>query len=160
MAEEAGDYYPLRRFVADTIAMIVFSTSTGMLIEIFLSGMSFGQSLQARLTAIPANTITARPYGMFRDWVIRVSGATKGGQVRKAISDIIAFILFQVPLYATILLTAGANPRQIATACGTVTILSAFMGRPYGIFLDFVRLLFKARKKHQLSGAADSGGRL
>ena len=137
----------MRRFFADTFAMITFSTVVGMVIEILVSGMTLGQSVQARLTAIPANLLTARLYGMFRDWMFRLVRANEGGQVRKGIADILAFVLFQVPLYATILATSGANVRQIATACGTVTILSAFMGRPYGIFLDFSRWLFRIKKQ-------------
>ena len=135
----------MRRFFADTVAMITFSTIVGMVIEILVSGMTLGQSVQARLTAIPANLLTARLYGMFRDWVFKRMKAHGGGQIRKAVADITAFVLFQVPLYATILGTSGANLRQIVTACGTVTVLSAFMGSPYGIFLDFSRWLFRIK---------------
>ena len=137
----------MRRFLSDTFAMITFSTLVGMVIEIIVSGMTLEQSVQARLTAIPANLLTARLYGMFRDWMFRLFGAHEGGQVKKGIADILAFVLFQVPLYATILATSGANVRQIVTACGTVTIFSAFMGRPYGVFLDFSRWLFKIKEQ-------------
>jgi len=138
----------MRKFLADTFTMITFSTVVGMVIEILISGMTLGQSVQARLTAIPANLLTARLYGMFRDWVFRLMRVNEGGQVRKGITDILAFVLFQVPLYATILATSGANVRQITMACGTVTIFSAFMGRPYGIFLDFSRWwLFRIKKQ-------------
>ena len=143
LKEEGGC---MRRFFADTFAMITFSTVVGMVIEILISGMTLGQSVQARLAAIPANLLTARPYGIFRDWVFRLMRANEGGHVRKGIADILAFVFFQVPLYVIILATAGANVRQIATACGTITILSAFMGRPYGIFLDFSRWLFRIKK--------------
>ncbi|MBI3599772.1 MAG: L-alanine exporter AlaE [Nitrospinae bacterium] len=134
-------------FFADTFAMITFSTVVGMVIEILVSGMTLGQSAQARLTAIPANLLTARLYGIFRDWVFQLMRALKGGQVKEGIADIMAFILFQVPLYATILAISGANVHQIATACGAVTILSVFMGRPYGIFLDFSRWLFRIKRQ-------------
>jgi len=136
----------MRRFLSDTFAMITFSTVVGMVIEIIVSGMTLNQSVQARLTAIPANLLTARLYGMFRDWIFRLLRAQEGSQLKKGIADILAFVLFQVPLYATILATSGANICQIATACGTVTIFSAFMGRPYGIFLDFSRWLFRIKK--------------
>lgn len=132
-----------RKFIADTFAMITFSTVVGMVIEILISGMTLGQSIQARLTAIPLNFITARPYGIFRDWIFRMTGANESGQIRKGFADIMAFVLFQVPLYATILFTSGANLKQIITACSTVSILFVFMGRPYGAFLDFSRWLFR-----------------
>lgn len=135
----------MRRFFADTFAMITFSTVVGMAIEI-ASGMTLKQSAQVRLTAIPVNFLTARLYGMFRDWMFRLFKIQKNNQFLKGIADILAFVLFQVPLYATILATSGDSVRQIAISCSTITILSVFMGRPYGIFLDFSRWLFRIKK--------------
>lgn len=57
----------LRHAVADTFAMVVYCTVVNMMIEIFLSGMSFQQSLSSRLVAIPVNIIIAVPYGFYRD---------------------------------------------------------------------------------------------
>ena len=42
----------LRHAVADTFAMVVYCSVVNMLIEIFLSGMTFEQSLSSRLVAI------------------------------------------------------------------------------------------------------------
>lgn len=55
----------LRHAVADTFAMVVYCTVVNMMIEIFLSGMTFEQSLSSRLVAIPVNIIIAVPYGIF-----------------------------------------------------------------------------------------------
>jgi hypothetical protein len=137
----------MRRFLADTFAMITLSTVCGMVIEIFVSGMTLGQSAQARLAAVPVNLLTARPYGMFRDWLFQMTKADIGGEVRKILVDTLAFIVFQVPLYATILWFSGANTRQIAAACGSVTIVSAFIGRPYGMLLELFRWLFGVKKE-------------
>lgn len=49
----------LRHAVADTFAMVVYCSVVNMLIEIFLSGMSFEQSLYSRLVAIPVNILIA-----------------------------------------------------------------------------------------------------
>lgn len=141
----------MRRFLSDTFAMITFSTVVGMAIEILIAGMTLGQSVQARMTAVIPNLITARPYGMFRDWVFRETRAETGPELRKTIADIMTFACFQVPLYAIILWSTGASSRQIVTACGSVTILSAFMGRPYGLFLEFSRWLFKAKEESRSS---------
>lgn len=61
----------LRHAVADTFAMVVYCSVVNMLIEIFLSGMTFEQSLSSRLVAIPVNIMIAWPYGMYRDAVMR-----------------------------------------------------------------------------------------
>ena len=65
--------FPLkyRNAAADTFAMVVFSFAAGMMIEIFISGMSFEQSLASRTLSIPVNIAIAWPYGMFRDYMIR-----------------------------------------------------------------------------------------
>lgn len=63
----------LRHAVADTFAMVVYCSVVNMLIEIFLSGMSFEQSLSSRTVAIPVNIMIARPYGLYRDAVMRLA---------------------------------------------------------------------------------------
>lgn len=50
----------LRHAVADTFAMVVYCSVVNMLIEIFLSGMTFEQSLSSRPVAIPVNIMIAR----------------------------------------------------------------------------------------------------
>ena len=142
---EKKENYVIRRLFADTFAMVIFSTVVGMIIEVFVSGITLNQSVQARLTAIPVNLIIARPYGIFRDWIIKITHANEGGQIKKAIVDIISFVIFQVPIYSTILLTTGASVHKIVIAAGMLTIVSAFVGRPYGIFLDFSRWLFRVK---------------
>jgi hypothetical protein len=132
-----------RSFIADVFAMIVFSTAVGMGVEVYISGMTFSQSLAARIASIIPNLLTARPYGVFRDWVLRLFGVTKGRWLRRGIADIVAITIFQVPLYAIILWFAGANRAQILTACSALSILSAFMGWPCGLFLDLCRKIFR-----------------
>lgn len=61
----------IRHAAADTFAMVVFCFVTGMIIEIFVSGMTFQQSLASRTLSIPVNIAIAWPYGVFRDYVLR-----------------------------------------------------------------------------------------
>lgn len=136
----------MRRFLADTCAMVVFSIIAGMFIEVVISRMTIEQSIQARLIAIPFNLITARPYGIFRDWIFRIMRTTEAGAIKQGLTDIVAFTCFQVPFYALILTLAGATITQTITACTTASLVIVFMGRPYGIFLDFVRALFGIRQ--------------
>lgn len=133
---------PVRRFLSDAFAMVVFSFAVGMAVEVLISGLTVSQSLHARLSAIPVNLVTARPYGWFRDRVLSLARAERGGWLRKTAVEVAAFVAFQVPVYMSILLLAGASARQILTSCATLAALSAFMGRPYGVFLDFSRRLF------------------
>jgi L-alanine exporter len=129
----------MRRFIADTFAVIVFSTLIGLFLELVIAGMTLSQSLQARITSVPVMILTARPYGIFRDWVFKVSGADKAGRVGRAIADIGAFVAFQIPVYAAILLMAGANLNQVVAACASAIIVLVVSGRPYGLFMEFSR---------------------
>ncbi|GLQ71651.1 L-alanine exporter AlaE [Vibrio penaeicida] len=133
----------IRHAAADTFAMVVFSFVVGMLIEIFVSGMSFEQSLQSRTLSIPVNIAIAWPYGVFRDWVLNQGGRIHGGELTKRISDVIAYVLFQSPVYAAILWFVGASSDQIVTAVASNAVVSCGLGVLYGYFLDNCRKLFR-----------------
>ncbi len=123
--------------------MVVFCFVSGMVIEIFVSGMSFEQSLQSRLLSIPVNIAIAWPYGIFRDFVLRQGARFSDSSVMRNISDLLAYVLFQSPVYAAILLAVGASTDQIITAVATNAAISCGMGVLYGYFLDYCRRWFK-----------------
>jgi len=134
----------MRKLIADTLALLIFSTAAGMFVEILASGMSLASSLQARITAIPIILVTGRPYGVYRDWLMRVARVHSGSFTRQTFTDILAFVTFQVPVYAAILLTAGATLQQIITACVSAVVILVISGRPYGLFLEFCRYVLRA----------------
>jgi hypothetical protein len=134
----------MRRLVADTVALIVFCTVAAGMVEVLVVGLSAAQLVQTRLAAIPAIVFTARPYGLWRDMIFRWFGAAEGGPARAAMFDIVAFVSFQAPVYATILYFAGASIEQIALAIPSAAVAMVMAGRPYGVFLEWVRSLFGA----------------
>lgn len=139
----------LRHAVADTFAMVVYCSVVNMLIEIFLSGMTFEQSLSSRLVAIPVNIIIAWPYGLYRDAVMRfVRRISPAGWV-KNLADVLAYVTFQSPVYVAILLTVGADWHQIVAAVSSNIVISMLMGAVYGYFLDYCRRLFKVSQYSQ-----------
>jgi hypothetical protein len=132
----------MKRFLADTFALIVFSTVAGAFVEFLIAGLSASQVLQARLVAVPVILLTARPYGLYRDWLFRAFRARAGGPLRAALIDILAFVSFQVPVYALNLALAGATLGQIAASVASAVVILLISGRPYGLFLDWCRRLF------------------
>ena len=92
------------------------------------------------------NLATGRPYGIFRDWVFRVLHIGEGQKFKTGMADAISFVLFQIPLYATVLALSGASLRQIAVACMSMTLVFAIVGRPYGLFLEFCRRVLGVEK--------------
>ncbi|MBY8157718.1 L-alanine exporter AlaE [Vibrio fluvialis] len=139
----------IRHAAADTFAMVVFCFVAGMIIEIFISGMTFEQSLASRTLSIPVNIAIAWPYGVFRDFVLRQGRKISAGSMMKNISDLVAYVLFQSPVYAAILYTVGASSEQIVTAVASNALVSCGMGVLYGYFLDICRRWFKVPGYYQ-----------
>ncbi len=135
--------FSVRHAAADTFAMVVFCSALGMAVEILLSGMTFQQSLASRLMAIPVNIAIAWPYGLYRDWIIRLSGYLSRRRVVKVIADLLAFVSFQLPVYAGILFAVGASYEQIMTALASTAVISCGMGVVYGQFLEICRRWFR-----------------
>ncbi|MBE3667440.1 L-alanine exporter AlaE [Vibrio navarrensis] len=139
----------IRHAAADTFAMVVFCFISGMIIEILISGMTFQQSLASRTLSIPVNIAIAWPYGMFRDWVLRQGAKVSTSGLMKNVSDLVAYVLFQSPVYAGILLAVGASTEQIITAVTSNAVISCGMGVLYGYFLDMCRRWFKVPGYYQ-----------
>ncbi|MGL4191691.1 MAG: L-alanine exporter AlaE [Vibrio sp.] len=133
----------IRHAAADTFAMVVFCFVAGMMIEVLISGMTLQQSLASRTLSIPVNIAIAWPYGIFRDYVLRQGYKLSSHSGMKNLSDLVAYVLFQSPVYAAILFTVGASSDQIITAVGTNALVSCAMGVLYGYFLDMCRRWFK-----------------
>lgn len=133
----------VRSVVADMFAMVVFCFVTGMMVEIFVSGMSFEQSLASRLLSIPVNILIAWPYGVFRDAVQKAAQRQSSAKWMKRAADFVAYVAFQSPVYAAILFIVGAAPEQILTAVASNALLSGVLGVVYGSFLERCRKLFR-----------------
>ncbi|WP_277205976.1 L-alanine exporter AlaE [Vibrio misgurnus] len=133
----------IRHAAADTFAMVVFCFVAGMMIEVLISGMTLQQSLASRTLSIPVNIAIAWPYGVFRDYVLRQGYKLSSHSGMKNLSDLVAYVLFQSPVYAAILFTVGASSDQIITAVSTNALVSCAMGVLYGYFLDMCRRWFK-----------------
>ncbi|WP_454562116.1 L-alanine exporter AlaE [Pseudomonas sp. AIG] len=73
---------PTRRtaFIADTTALILFFTTTGIINERFIAGMTWDQVLHARLLgAAVMMLVLGRPYGAFLNGVRKLFGLPPGG---------------------------------------------------------------------------------
>lgn len=129
-----------RNFVADTLALVIFFTIASGVNERLVAGLSWPEVGVSRLIGAPLMVLTARPYGMWRDCIFRL--ASPPGRWGKAAVDAFALMAFQVPIYAAILATAGADGSAILRGVIGFAALMLVLGRPYGVWLDFVRALF------------------
>jgi hypothetical protein len=128
-----------RAFIADTTALILFFTTTGIINERFIAGMSWEQVLHARLLGAVLMVPVGRPYGLWRDWLMRRAGP---GRLSQLSWDSLALVSFQAPIYAAIIAVSGASGRGLVLGVLGATGMMLVLGRPYGAFLNWIRSLF------------------
>lgn len=140
MADLVEDKQQRRRsFIADTVALIVFFTTTGIMNERFIAGMSWEQVFNARLLGAALMVPVARPYGIWRDWLIQRANDTR---LSRLLWDSTALMTFQVPIYAAIIAISGAEGWGLLRGILSAAVMMLVLGRPYGAFLNWVRALF------------------
>lgn len=126
-------------FLADTTALILFFTTTGIINERFIAGMTWDQVLHARLVGAVLMVPVARPYGLWRDRVMKRAGQRR---VSRLLWDSFALVSFQVPLYAAIIASSGASGGELIRGTLGAALMMLALGRPYGAFLNRVRKVF------------------
>lgn len=126
--------------LADTLALVSFFTLTGTLNERYIAGMAWDAVAVARLIGAPLMVLTARPYGLWRDAVMRWAGRPAGW--RATLWDSVALLVFQVPIYAAIIALGGAGGAELLRGLAGACVMFLVLGRPYGIWLDLVRRWF------------------
>lgn len=126
-------------FLADTTALLLFFTTTGIINERVIAGMTWEQVLHARLLGAILMVPVARPYGIWRDWLMRRAGE---GRISQLLWDSMALVSFQVPVYAAIIAFSGASGSGLVQGTLGAALMMLLLGRPYGAFLNGVRKLF------------------
>ncbi|GAB2512637.1 L-alanine exporter AlaE [Microbulbifer agarilyticus] len=130
-------------WLLDVFAMNSFSWAIAIPIELLLAGMSWSEHLKIRLLAVVFNSVIARPFSIYRSWVVKRFG--RGGALHNYAVDTFVFLSFQLPLYTVNMMLGGASMAEIATACITFAMIAGVLGRPYGIYLDFLRRIWARR---------------
>jgi hypothetical protein len=130
----------MRSFLADTLALILFFTVTSGLNERFVAGMEWGEVAVSRSVGAVLMVLTARPYGLWRSWFMARLDPRTGGAT--LLADSAALLLFQVPIYLVILLVGGADVGAALRGCAGFAALMLALGRPYGLWLEWVRARF------------------
>lgn len=128
-----------RAFIADTTALLLFFTTTGVINERFIAGMTWEQVFHARLLGAVLMVPVGRPYGVWRDLLMR---RARPSRLSRLFWDSLALVSFQVPIYAAIIAISGASGWGLVHGIGGATIIMLVLGRPYGAFLNWVRSLF------------------
>ncbi|WP_262928007.1 L-alanine exporter AlaE [Rhizobium wenxiniae] len=125
--------------MADTLALLLFFTATGVINERMIAAMSWEQIFNARLLGAVLMIPVARPYGIWRDFLMR---RASDKQLSRLFWNSSALITFQVPIYAAILALSGAQSASLLSGTLGATVMRLVLGPPYGAFLNWVRSCF------------------
>jgi hypothetical protein len=86
------------------------------------------------------NSLFGKPYGKFRDYAFKTTKTTdRSSFLRKAVVDTSALMIFWMPMYVGQMYLAGASKKSILIASAIATPLSLVEGRPFGMFMDWMR---------------------
>lgn len=130
------------KFTADAVAMNVFSLLYG-LNERFVAGMDWEEVGKTRLAAAIGNTITGRPYGIYRDWMMKKLNVREDSSwLKKYAADVLVFATGQTPLYMLYLAASGADLEKMTKAAVFLTLVAPLAGRPQGATYEFTRKQF------------------
>jgi hypothetical protein len=139
----------VRNFV-DIVAMNTFSFAIAIPLELGSAHLSVQSFIRVRAIALVTNTLTGRPYGVWRDYVVRNLCAQGRGRTRIYIADMLAFGAFQLPVYCVNLVIGGhATLSQIMRTALPVTLLAGVIGGPYGLYLEWLRRLCRISAPQQ-----------
>jgi len=139
------------KFIVEAFTMNVFSIVITTPNEMLIAGMDFEEYIRTRIAALLLNTLTGRPYGVWRDWLIRKLRISKESSIgMRYFGDTFSFIGFQLPLYWLSMMFGGAELNEMISASVSLTIIAGLTGRPYGVWLD------KFRNECGLSSMEDS----
>lgn len=140
-AKSVGNISPYRFFV-DALANNLFSLSYS-LNEYFITGMNVSEVITTRIAAAVGNTLTGRPYGVYRDFIFKKIGVKKETHwFKKYLADVFVFATGQTPLYFLYMLPAGKDFDEMLRGAISLTLIAPAAGRPQGATYDFVRRQF------------------
>ncbi len=134
----------IKRFLVDTSISVIWSFTFPGIIEYFVVGLTFEQTLKQRIAMTSFALIFGRTYGSFRDWFTRkVKTDKNSSSFRKYATDTFSNILFYTSAYSIIMavLTKPSLTKAISSI-GLLTFIGLFVARIYTRILDYWRKLW------------------
>src|SRR3989344_3266612 len=129
-------------WASDIAAINLFSLSFA-LNEAFIAGMDWAEVGKTRLAALVGNTIVGRPYGLYRDYVMKKLHVKEDSHwLKKYLVDVGTFATGQTPFYLGFLAVAGADVSEMTKAASFLTLAAPLVGRPQGFVYDKMREQF------------------
>ncbi len=137
------------RWTSDIAAINLFSLSFA-LNEAYVAGMDWTEVGKTRLAAVVGNTIVGRPYGIYRDWMMKKFKVKEESHwLKKYVVDVATFATGQTPLYLGFLAVAGAEAPEMIKAASFLTLAAPLVGRPQGYVYDKMRDQFGLKDAYE-----------
>jgi len=147
-------------WASDIAAINLFSLSFA-LNEAFIAGMDWTEVGKTRLAALVGNTVVGRPYGIYRDWVMKKIHVTEESHwVKKYIVDVGTFATGQTPFYLGFLTIAGADATEMVKAASFLTLAAPLVGRPQGWVYDKMREQFGLKTAYDKAERKELEGKI
>jgi hypothetical protein len=128
------------KFWIDTLSMNTFFFCVGAFNEMVVSGLSFKQSMKARLVGGLINTTTGGLYGKYSDWAQKKLNITEDTPILiRTVANTAIFAVQAVPINLTMYKIAGANNKHILIATTVGTAVCSALGEPYDIYKNWLR---------------------
>lgn len=128
--------------MVDAVVLNVFLLATTFVVVVLISGVSQSIFWLDRIIMLIPNIIMVEPYNRVRIWTGNKLGVWRSQRLHQIMRDTITFILCRVPLVFIVLPLLGAPLDKVFLSAVVATLISGFIGRPYGIFLDKARKVF------------------
>ncbi len=130
-------------FSVEAFIMNTFCYVTAAPVELLIAGMDFNEHIKTRALGALVNTMTGRPYGVWRDFVFKKFNVDEeSSSLKKYAADTLAFMGFQLPFYWINMTIAGVEFDEMVRSSIPLTFMAGGLGRPYGIYLDCMREQF------------------
>jgi len=120
-------------------------------------GMDWTEVGKTRLAALVGNTIVGRPYGIYRDWVMKKLHVKEDSHwLKKYVVDVGTFATGATPFYLCFLAVAGADASEMTKAASFLTLAAPLVGRPQGWVYDKMREQFGLETAYEKNSKEES----
>ncbi len=131
--------------VVDIFSNITYTTVVGGLMDYF-SGLPLNGIVAARITSLGTNALTSAPYGMYTEFVYRITRTPEqASRTRKWVIDTLAFATFQVPVYSAVVgvgsfVSEGrVDFEKVKHGAEYLTLVSPLIGPTLGMYMNLCR---------------------
>ena len=138
--------------LVDTLGSISYSLILGAGLDYYTGLKTLKGIIGSRASATLMNSVTGGPYGLWRDFLYKKTKTTeKSSKIKKYLVDLVAFNIFQVPIYGLAVGIGGLvqdgelNFNKMIKGYKNLALLSPLIGPTMGLYMNLMRNCFGSR---------------